>query len=135
MACFGFFLANDHHFKHKTRARDSYRQFYDSTKFLVLTLELLSPFLSTIFTSLVQLYDVFVVETFHDDDDDVYPPPPLARARPRVVFFGVSASLFLDGEDGGVRVCGKTTDDDDARGGGKEREEHVARLDFRLGRR
>ena len=90
----------------------------------------------TIFTSLAQLYDVFVVETFHgDDDDDVCPPPPLARARPRVVFFGVSASLFRDGDDGGVRVCGKTTDDDDARGGGKEREERVARLDFRLGRR
>merc|ERR1712205_65586 len=92
--------------------------------------------MGTIFTSLAQLYDVFVVETFHgDDDDDVCPPPPLARSRPRVVFFGVSASLFLDGEDGGVRVCGKTTDDDDARGGGKEREERVARLDFRLGRR
>ena len=90
----------------------------------------------TIFTSLAQLYDVFVVETFHDDDDDdVCPLPPLARARPRVVFLGVSASLLRDGEDGGVRVCGKPTDEDDARGGGKEREEHVARLDFRLGRR
>ena len=89
----------------------------------------------TIFTSLAQLYDVFVVETFHDDDDDdVCPLPPLARARPRVVFLGVSASLLRDGEDVGVRVCGKPTDEDDARGGGKEREEHVARLDFRLGR-
>lgn len=117
--------------KHKTRARDSQRQFY-----VVLTLEYSRLFSLQFSPSLVQLYDVFVVETFHDDDDDdVCPPPPLARARPRVVFFGVSASLFRDGEDGGVRVCGKTTDDDDARGGGKEREERVARLDFRLGRR
>ena len=62
-------------------------------------------------------------------------PNPNARARPRVVFFGVSASLFLDGEPSlrHVTSCGKTTDDDDARGGGKEREERVAQIKHTLG--